>query len=130
MGETDISGLRLLEAQLGLDWAAEGLDLTSSNTGSSYPYMYSYSSPRHLSLYTGLGPTKLATLSLHRSYVGFTVLQKIYLLAGSTHTQIAFSSAQVPSISFHYAHSFSSMHSLRACCGKAVGQTFSGWEPR
>lgn len=34
MGETDISGLGLLEAHFGLDWAAEGLDLTSSNTGS------------------------------------------------------------------------------------------------
>lgn len=32
VGETDISGLRLLEAHLGLDWAAEGLDLTSPST--------------------------------------------------------------------------------------------------
>lgn len=29
MGETDISGLGLRQAHLGLDWAAEGLDLTS-----------------------------------------------------------------------------------------------------
>lgn len=29
MGKTDISGLGLLEAHLGLDWAAESQDLTS-----------------------------------------------------------------------------------------------------
>lgn len=38
VGETDISGLKLPEARLGLDWAAEGLDLTSPNTAS--PHLY------------------------------------------------------------------------------------------
>lgn len=40
VGETDISGLKLLEAHLGLDWAAKGLDLTSPNTAS--PHLYPY----------------------------------------------------------------------------------------
>lgn len=31
VGETDTSGLRLLEAHFGLDWAAEGQDLISLN---------------------------------------------------------------------------------------------------
>lgn len=36
MGETDISGLRLRQAHLGLDWAAEGLDLTSPSITLAY----------------------------------------------------------------------------------------------
>lgn len=40
VGETDISGLKLLEAHLGLDWAAKGLDLTSPNTAS--PHLYPF----------------------------------------------------------------------------------------
>lgn len=38
MGETDISGLRLRQAHLGLDWAAEGLDLTSPSI--TLPYLH------------------------------------------------------------------------------------------
>lgn len=52
MGETDISGLGLREAHLRLDWAADGLDLTSSNIGSSYPYTHTHSPARHLSPHT------------------------------------------------------------------------------
>lgn len=52
MGETDISGLGLLEAHLRLDWAAYGLGLTSSSIGSSYSYMQTHSSPSPLSLHT------------------------------------------------------------------------------
>lgn len=40
VGETDISGLRLLEAHLGLDWAAEGLDLISLTIAPSPPTPY------------------------------------------------------------------------------------------
>lgn len=51
MGETDISGLGLLEAHLRLDWAADGLGLTSSSIGSAYPYKQTHSSPSPLSLH-------------------------------------------------------------------------------
>lgn len=82
MGETDISGLRLLEAHFGLDSAAEGLDLTSSNTGSVFIaiHVFSHSSPRPLSSHSGLFPTKLSVLSLYGSCLGFTATTKIYLL--------------------------------------------------
>lgn len=45
MGETDISGLGLLEAHVGLDWAAAGLDLTSPNT--TLPHLQSQPMPIH-----------------------------------------------------------------------------------
>lgn len=77
MGETDTSGLGLLrEAHLRLDWAADGLDLTSSTIGSSYPYRHTHSPARHLSLHTRLFPTKLLTLSVHRPYLGLTAPTK------------------------------------------------------
>lgn len=41
VGETDISGLRLLKAHLRLDWAEEGLDLTSP-TEPSHIYMCTF----------------------------------------------------------------------------------------
>jgi hypothetical protein len=43
VGKTDISGFGLLEAHLGLDWIAEGLDLTSSNTVPPHLPMHTHS---------------------------------------------------------------------------------------
>lgn len=66
MGETDISGLRLLEAHSGLDWAAEELDLTSSNTVA--PHLTSTRSPQmHCSQNMQLCAAKLSTYMLSQS---------------------------------------------------------------
>lgn len=43
MGETDISGLGLLEAPFRLDRAAERLDLTSSSTRSVFTVIHVFS---------------------------------------------------------------------------------------
>lgn len=59
VGETDISGLKLLEAHLGLDWAAKGLDLTSPNTAS--PHLYPYPGTFILPKYTPKEP-------MHRAF--------------------------------------------------------------
>lgn len=54
--------------KLRVDWAAEGLDLTSSNTRSVFISIHVFSFfTKALSLYTGLPPTKVPVLSLSRS---------------------------------------------------------------
>lgn len=68
MGETDISGLRLLEAHLRLDWAAEGLDLTSSNPAPPHLHVHTHFPLMFPSLGTGLF-LMLLMLSLHTPYL-------------------------------------------------------------
>lgn len=73
VGETDISGLTLLEAHLGLEGAAEDLDLTSHNTAPAHLHtplpMHIHSPQMHPSLCTELFPTKLLTLFLGTRYL-------------------------------------------------------------
>lgn len=109
MGETDISGPRLLEAHFGLDRAAEGLGLTSFNTGSVFISTHACSfSPRPLSLYTGLTPSHKLPVQSTRILSGFTAPTKIYLFVGSTCTHSFPTSAPGPlpssqHLAFHYA---------------------------
>lgn len=80
VGETDIFSLRLPEAHLGLDraaegldWGAEGLGLTSPNTAPphllSYPYIFILFKCTPAYLCTELFPTKLLTQFLHTRYL-------------------------------------------------------------
>lgn len=75
VGETDISGLRLLEAHFGLDWAAEGLDLISLDIAPHHLHlsMHIHSPQLHPSLYTERFTTKLLTLSPHIRYLKHAV---------------------------------------------------------
>lgn len=75
VGETDISGLRLLEAHFRLDWAAEGLDLISLDIAPHHLHLstHIHSPQLHPSLYTELFTTKLLTLSPHTRYLKHAV---------------------------------------------------------
>lgn len=94
VSETDTSGIRLLEARLGLAWEAEGLDLTSPNTAP--PYLHSYPYKCILLRYTPkLSPTRLLTLPLHTRYLKHTAV-----------TQIPSQPLYLPVMTPFHAHSF------------------------
>lgn len=72
VGETDISGLELLEAHLGLDWAAGGLDLTFPQHSPCSPTPLTEPIPpphMHPSPCTELFSTKLRALLLWARYL-------------------------------------------------------------
>lgn len=111
MGETDISGLGLLEAHLRLDWAADGLGLTSSSIGSAYPYKQTHSSPSPPAC-TQLLPTELPMLPYIDLIAVLQPLHKTYLLKAphaSTHGFFTSAPGPMPGsqpLPFHYAHIF------------------------
>ena len=149
VGETDISGLRLLEAHLGLDWAAEGLDLTSSST--TLPHLHPdpciFILPMHRAyvpqpMHRGLSHKATYTVStyalsqthsptqIHHNHVIFLwtpphahswdVQIHLYRQAHSTRPQ-HLSSRYTDILLPSIQRAFS-----RACYGKALGQTLSG----
>lgn len=76
VGETDISGLRLLEAHFGLDWAADGLDLISLDIAPYHLHLsiHIHSLQLHPCLCTELFTTKLLRiLSPHTRYLKHAV---------------------------------------------------------
>lgn len=110
MGETDISGLRLLEAHLGLDWAAEGLDLPSLNTAPphlhSYPYIFILfkCTPAHLC--TELFSTSYNTYTVSTYVIWYTQPLHTRYLVHAAPTQILSQSHYLPVKTPSHAHSF------------------------
>lgn len=149
VGETDISGLRLLEAHFRLDWAADGLDLISLNIAPHHLHLsiHIHSPQLHPHLCTELFTTKLLILSPHTRYLKHAVPYTDPITTTlSSHkdpvprTQLPHKHTSVlrrttcPDISLPITQTFSlhssNKHFYGSVVKQALGQTLSDWEAR
>lgn len=141
VGETDISGLKLLEAHLGLDRAAKGLDLTSPNTAS--PHLYPYPcifillkrTPRepthralsHKATYTVSRYTLSQTHSPYTDPIATTLSSRKDLIPHTrfpTNTPLSASTTVAPHLFSHYVAilpPFIQQAFLKSCCREDPG---------
>lgn len=135
MGETDISGLGLLEAHLGLDWAAERLGpnfLQYSPSTSIHAHSFSPNAPQHV--HRALSHKATYTVSTyilsqpHSLYVDFLAGTPSHTHSFPTNHKHAMLQCSGPQhLSFYYVHILlhsPSQHSVKAYCGEGPGPNF------